>query len=84
MSARNLIGSTEGSTFHINMLEQDPMPKPIPMTRRPPRTLEVVLEHQLDANSFMLDRTPDALREAQHHMRIAARLIDGFLGGKAA
>lgn len=61
------------------------MNRPIDLnSRRPPRTVEVVLEHQLDANCYARDRDPESLRQAQYHMRVASRLIDGFLAGKAA
>lgn len=77
-------GRSEAVSPQYNTGDPTMTTTPTAMTRRPPRTIEVVLDHQLDANCYALDRTPESLRLAQHHMRVAARLIDGYLGGKAA
>ncbi len=77
--------SAPGATNAGHTERKDSMKtNPVPIRSKRQRTLEVVLAHQLDANSYALDGTPDALKQAQYHMRTAARLIDGYLGKKAA
>lgn len=57
--------------------------KPVPIRRSRP-AVDAVHDHATDAAAYPRDNTPDALRQAQHHLREADRLITLYRGNRAA